>query len=235
VKAGIIAAGLGERLRAGGIATPKPLVEIAGAPLISHVIRAARRGGASEVVCIINAETDLVRRYLATTDFGVPVEIVQKSTRSSADSFLSLSPWLRGAPFLLFTADTIFDPACLEGLVEAGTSPGADGVLALTTFVDDEKPLFAAVDQAWRVTALGDAAAPTRYVTAGIYFFSPLVYELFGVGDEGKFGAFRDLLQALSAKGFRFRGHLIAKAIDVDRPQDLTLAEDFLRSLKEGQ
>lgn len=220
-------------MRAGGIATPKPLVEVAGAPLISHVIRAARTAGVSEVICIINAETDLVRRYLAETDFGVPLKIVQKSTRSSADSFLSLSPWLRGAPFLLFTADTIFDPACLEGLVEAGMRGGADGVLALTTFVDDEKPLFAAVDCSWRVTALGHEATPTRYVTAGIYFFSPLVYELYDVGDEGKFDAFRELLQALSAKGFRFRGHLVAKAIDVDRPQDLALAEDFLRSLKE--
>ena len=47
--AGIIAAGLGERLRAHGITTPKPLLAIGGRPLIARTIDAVCAAGASAV------------------------------------------------------------------------------------------------------------------------------------------------------------------------------------------
>jgi len=50
MKAGIIAAGVGERIRAGGIATPKPLLKVGGMTLISRTITAARRAGATELI-----------------------------------------------------------------------------------------------------------------------------------------------------------------------------------------
>lgn len=43
MKAAIIAAGLGERMAKGGISTPKPLIPVAGRPLISRVINTAAK------------------------------------------------------------------------------------------------------------------------------------------------------------------------------------------------
>ncbi len=232
MKAGIIAAGVGERIRAGGIATPKPLLKVGGMTLISRTITAARRAGATEVACIVNAETNLVFDYLQSTDFGIEVKVIQKSTQSSAESFVCLKPLLQGSPFILFTVDSVFDPACLNALVTAGSASTVDGALALTTFINDEKPLFARVDESWRITRLGSQAAGSPYVTAGIYFFSPLVYELINVSDLEQLSAFRQLLQMLLSRGFRFRGYLVPMAIDVDRPEDITEAEEFLRALR---
>ncbi len=56
MKAGLIAAGLGERLQAGGIDTPKPLVRVAGKALVDHVLDAVAAAGIDEVACIFNAE-----------------------------------------------------------------------------------------------------------------------------------------------------------------------------------
>jgi regulator of ribonuclease activity A len=59
MKAGIIAAGHGERLHAAGITTPKPLLAIGGRPLIARAIETARLAGATEIACIVNAIADL--------------------------------------------------------------------------------------------------------------------------------------------------------------------------------
>ena len=83
--AGIIAAGLGERLQARGITTPKPLIEIAGRPLIARTIDALCAAGASRIACIVNAETDRVRDYLALNHGPVPLDVVQRTTASSAE------------------------------------------------------------------------------------------------------------------------------------------------------
>src|SRR5262245_2771494 len=105
MNAGIIAAGLGERLRNRGITTPKPLLEVGGRPLIARAIATAIGAGATHVACIVNAETDRVRHVLETTDWGVPLTVVQRTTASSAESFLALRPYLETAPFLLLTVD----------------------------------------------------------------------------------------------------------------------------------
>ncbi|MFN8640920.1 MAG: NTP transferase domain-containing protein [Candidatus Binatia bacterium] len=55
MKAGLIAAGLGERLVAAGIDTPKPLVAVAGKALVDHVLDAVAAAGI-DAACIFNAE-----------------------------------------------------------------------------------------------------------------------------------------------------------------------------------
>jgi len=228
VRAGIIAAGHGERLRAAGVTTPKALLPIAGRPLIARAIATARSAGASSVACIVNAETDAVRRYLEETDFGIPVEVIQRTTASSAESFLALRPLLTDAPFLLLTVDAVVAPAAVARVAaEAAAHPDAAGVLGLTTIVDDEKPLWAEIDRSGRILTLGD---PTRahHVTAGVYFLKPVVYSLADARASSAWSAFRQFLGALLAHGHLLYGHDVGACIDVDRPQDIAAAERLL-------
>jgi NDP-sugar pyrophosphorylase family protein len=228
MKAGIIAAGLGERLRAAGIATPKPLVEIGGRPLIAHAIDAARAAGARELACIVNAETDAVRRWLETTPLGLPITIVQRTTASSAESFLALRPLLADAPFLLLTVDALLQPGAAAALVaRAAALPASVSVLGVTATVDDEKPLWVEMDARDRIVRLGDAARAC-YVTAGVYFLDPLVYALADDAPAGSWTAFRALLTALVTRGHPLYGYDVGPSIDVDRPEDIAAAEQLL-------
>lgn len=226
--AGIIAAGLGERLRARGITTPKPLLEIGGRPLIARTIDAVHAAGATRVACIVNAETSAVRDYLRDSTWPIPIDVVQRTTASSAESFLTLRPWLCEAPFLLTTVDTICDPQALAALVARGQalSPTAS-VLGVTTTVDDEKPLWADLDREDRIRSLGDAVH-SRHVTAGVYFLQPLVYSLANAGAERAFAAFRGVLRALIEDGHPVYGFDVGISIDVDRPEDIAAAERLL-------
>ncbi len=228
MKAGIIAAGHGDRLRQAGIATPKPLVAIGGRPLVARAIDAARAAGATSVACIVNAETDRVRRFLEETDFGLPIEIVQRTTASSAESFLALRPLLDAAPFLLLTVDAVVAPAAVRALAECATArPDAAGVLGVTTFVDDEKPLWAELDRDARIITLGEPAR-ARHVTAGVYFLKPVVYALADACGAGSWSAFRLFLGALLAHGHVLYGYDVGASVDVDRPEDIAAAERLL-------
>ena len=225
--AGIIAAGLGERLRAHGITTPKPLLAIAGRPLIARTIDTVCAAGATGIACIVNAETDRVRDYLRATAWPVPVEVVQRTTASSAESFFTLRPFLADAPFLLTTVDTVCAPDAIAALVARARRAPDASVLGVTTTVDDEKPLWAELDAVQRIRSLGDAAH-ARHVTAGVYFLDPLVYSLADVGPGRVFPAFRAVLGALLASGHPLYGFDVGPSIDVDRPEDVAAAERML-------
>jgi len=233
MKAGLIAAGLGERLHAGGIDTPKPLVRVAGRPLVDHVLDAVATAGVDEVACIFNAEApaDAVEAHCRARAGGPRLTIVRRTTPSSMESLFTLAPHLADERFLLLTVDAVFAPAVLRDfLVAAARHPDADAVLAVTDFIDDEKPLHASLDADGRLTALGADAAGSAWITAGFYVLHPRVFAEIDVARRGGFTALRQFLAHLLARRYRVFGAPMGKTLDVDRPQDIAAAEAFVRS-----
>src|SRR5512143_2887186 len=138
MKAGLIAAGHGERRREAGITLPKPLVTVAGRPLIDHVLDAAAAAGVDEVACIFNAEFDAVEAHCRARSGGPRLTIVRRTTPSSMESLFTLAPLLGGDRFLLLTVDAVFAPAVLRDfLAAAARHADAAAVLAVTDFIDD--------------------------------------------------------------------------------------------------
>jgi NDP-sugar pyrophosphorylase family protein len=235
MKAGILAAGWGARLRAQGVALPKPLVSVGGQPLIARLLQTVRQAGIDEAVCIINAAFPEVAQYCQERDWGMPVQCLSKSTAHSLESFLALQPYLETEPFLLFTIDAVFPHATLSSFLhQAQRYPEADGVLAVTPFVDDEKPLWALLDGDNRILRLGPPAQAGGLVSAGVYFFAPGVFREAEAARRGKFTAFRQFLVHLITNGYALYGYCIPKVIDVDRPADIVMAEALLAELREG-
>lgn len=230
MKAAIIAAGEGSRLAAGGISTPKPLVPVAGEPLIGRTIRAAAAVGASSIACIVSERSPELIDYLQTTPWPVPLDLVVKTTPSSMESLFALAPLVSDQPFVLLTVDAVFHFRLLEGFVAAATDFGqADGVLALTDHVDDEKPLWAELNHEDRIVSLGDRARPTPYITAGFYLFRPIVFSLIRESRANRFSALRMFLGLLVERGCKIYGVPVAKTIDVDTPADVAAAEAYLK------
>jgi NDP-sugar pyrophosphorylase family protein len=230
MKAGLIAAGLGERLREAGITRPKPLVEVAGRPLIDHVLDAVAAAGIDEVACIFNAEADAVDAHCRARRGGPRLHIVRRTTPSSMESLFTLAPLLRDGPSLVLTVDAVFAPAVLRDfLAAAAACADPDAVLAVTDFVDDEKPLRIALAPDGRVTALGDDAAASPLATAGFYVFHPRVFQEIDAARAARFTALRHYLRHLLLRGYRVFGARTGKTVDVDRPRDIAAADAFVR------
>ncbi len=234
MRAGIIAAGLGERMAKGGITTPKPLVPIGGQPLISRIIHTAARLNASSIACIVNAENPTVTRYLEESSWPLPLSLIVRTTPNSMESLFALAPLLSDEPFILFTVDVVAGYQTMQNFIaQAGTRRDGEGALALSDFVDDEKPLWVSMGSGSRIVAIGDNAKGSRYVTAGIYYFSPEIFAMVDAARAKQLSALRQFLGLLIDCGYPLYGIPVAKAVDVDFPEDIRKAEAFLKEIGE--
>jgi len=231
MKAGLIAAGLGERLRQGGLMMPKPLVPVAGRALVDYVLGAAAAAEVDRIACIINEESRGIEEHCRRNWPQIEFEFVRRTTPSSMESLFALRPLLDRERFLLLTVDAVFAPAVLkEFLRAAGNHVAADGVLALSAFVDDEKPLWTGMAPDGRITALGAVAHGSTLVTAGFYVFEPVIFREIPAARHAGFTALRQFLAHLLRERYRLYGERIAKTVDVDRREDIAAAEAFVRS-----
>ena len=219
-RGGIIAAGDGSRLKAAGYAMPKALVPVAGVPLIEAVIRNFLAAGIDSLVVIVNEQSrscvDWVRRRFPALD----VDFIVKTTRSSLESFLEVGTRLGSGPALVSTVDAWCRPTDFVRFVEAGRRRLPEGsVLGVTPLVADEKPLWATVDPSGRITRLGEGAGPL--VTAGFYLLSAAARAAMPPPGLARL---RDYLGWLAERTPLY-AEVIHTVVDVDRPDDVALAE----------
>jgi NDP-sugar pyrophosphorylase family protein len=236
MKAGFIAAGLGERLRAHGLTLPKPLVPLAGRPLIDYGLAAVAAAGLRQVACIVNDESHGIEEHCRERWPQLAFEFIRRTTPSSMESLFTLRPLLAGERFVLLTVDAVFAPRVLDHFLTAAKArTDAHAVLALSTFIHDEKPLYASLAADGRISALGADAQPRApfdmpLVTAGFYVFDPAIFDEVAWARQSGFTALRQFLGHLLQRGYRVYGERIGKTIDVDRPEDIAVAEAFVRS-----
>jgi NDP-sugar pyrophosphorylase family protein len=231
MKAGIIAAGLGERLRRGGYEQPKPLVPINGRPLIDYALAGIAAAGVSQVACIVNEQSCGIEAHCTSCWPQLCFDFVRRTTPSSMESLFTLAPLLASGRFLLLTVDAVMAPSLVRDFCAATTARAqADGILAVTTLVDDEKPLWVRTNDAGQIIALGPDAEGSGLVTAGLYVFEPRIFAEIPAARAAQLTALRQFLGHLLARGYRLEAVSIGKSVDVDRPEDITVAESFVRN-----
>ncbi len=225
--AGIIAAGRGSRLSASHPGLPKPMIPVAGAPLCHWVARALAEAGVERVTLLRNSRGRAVEESLRQAFPRLDWTFLEADTASSWESFRLVAKTLaRTEPrFLMSTVDAVF--AAGQTGFFADQAAGCAAALALTDFIDDEKPLWADLGEDGRVAALGPAARTRRYATAGLYFLTAAVSE--SMPSAESFDSLRAYLASLVLGEHAVRGVPLSKAIDVDRPEDVRQAEQFLK------
>jgi NDP-sugar pyrophosphorylase family protein len=234
MKYAIIAAGEGSRLAEEGIQVPKPLVRVAGEQLVDRLIRIFRDCGATEVCIICNQLTSLVSDHLAACrQQGWPVRYIQKTTSSSMHSMYELAPLIDDdEPFVLTTVDTIFREEEFRAYVEEwqrlADSGEADGLMGVTDYIDDEKPLYVETEDGLGITAFLDKQEHPHYISGGIYGLTPRSLQTLRQCIERGESRMRNFQRALIADGLRLKAYPFSKVLDIDHASDIQKAEEFL-------
>jgi NDP-sugar pyrophosphorylase family protein len=232
VRAGIIAAGDGARFVAAGIDTPKPLLHVAGMSLVERTARQLVAAGVDEIALIVNERMPEVARAVEALHLPVPVHSVIRTTDSSMHSLYHLQAILRDERFVLCTVDSIVLPNEFSEFVQHFVAhPRVELLLSYTDFVDDEKPLYIGVDEQQRVTSVGRDAEASPFVTVGLYGMSPRVFEVLEEALRSGVQRLRNLLGLLLRRGVAAQGYRLRTAVDVDRPEDIVVAESLLGSM----
>lgn len=230
---GIIAAGTGERLKEEGITAPKPMVEIAGKPLIRIIIDEALRNGASSISIIINEESEEVEKYLNNLKLNIPLNIVVKSTPSSMHSLFALKKFLADESFILATTDSVFLPDEFRRFIKfVKINKAYDGILSVTDYVEDEMPLSVSVDRSMIIRSFDDGINNNKYVTGGLYYFSPVIFKEMDLALDSGINRLRNFLRLLLFRGYLFRAYPFSIIIDVDHKTDIQKANSLLTEAK---
>ena len=227
----IIAAGEGSRLVQEGIKLPKPLVELKGVSLIDRLTDIFCRNNAESISIIINEEMTSVRSHLEKKALPIPLNLVVKSTPSSMHSFYELSTFLGNGKFCLTTVDTIFkENEFARFIQDFEQETESDGIMAVTGFVDDEKPLYVSVEpESMLIKGFYDAKQVNAgYVSGGIYCLTPKAIPVLNKCIQNGVSRMRNYQRQLIDENLLLKAYPFSKIIDVDHAEDIKKAEEFI-------
>jgi NDP-sugar pyrophosphorylase family protein len=221
LQGGIIAAGNGSRLRADGYRVSKPMVPVAGRPLINHALDRFRAAGIRRLTIIINDTSDDCRQWLHDHGGDFDLDLIVRTTPSSYASFQLVVGRLAGAPAVITTIDAIMPINDFHIFSKSAAGFAKDAVvLGLTDHVDDENPLWATLNTAdGRILQLGGSGG--SHVTAGLYW---LPAQRPAEPTTG-FARLRDYLGWLVAEHQPVYGIVLPRVFDIDRAHDIVAAE----------
>lgn len=228
----IIAAGEGSRLAQEDVAKPKPLVDICGEPMIGRLINLFCRCNAESISIIVNEQMTEVREYIESLSLDIPLNLVVKTTPSSMHSFFELSRVIPKGRFCLTTVDTIFREQDFRPYIEAMEADERyDGMMAVTDYIDDEKPLYVQTDDDLNITAFRDERYDgAKYISGGIYALNEKAIDVLADCMERGVARMRNFQRALVDAGLRLKAYPMGKILDVDHAGDIEKAENFINS-----
>lgn len=238
MKAMVLAAGLGTRLRPLTNDRPKALVEVAGRTLLEMVLTRLKTFGVREVIVNVHHFADMVVEYLAAREnFGMRIEISREDELLDTGGGLKKAGWffLEGSskdePFYLHNVDVI-STIDLGRMVEAHRKSGALATLAVQDRKTSRYLLFNESGQLsgrragldGTVELLRPAEALQALAFCGVHVMSPRLLRL--MHHEGMFSII-DMYLSLAARGVDIRAFRADEFYwrDLGKPESIEKAE----------
>lgn len=171
MKAMILAAGLGQRMRPLTDHLPKPLLEVGGKPLLQYHLEALQVAGVENVIINLAYLGDKIRAFVGDgSRFGLQVEYsVEPEPLETGGALLRALPLLGAESFLLINGD-VWSEFSLASLIHRKLSPSQLGHLVLVPNPDFHPAGdFALADNGFLINDINT----DRYTFAGISLLSP--------------------------------------------------------------
>lgn len=224
---GIISAGEGSRLAKEGIGLPKPLVPVFGVPMIERLIRIMNGCGAERIAVILNGESMETVALLRDLAVEMPIDLIVKKTPTPMHSLMELAPFLRGDRFCVTTVDTVFRASLFSTMMDEFSGTSTDGLMGVTSLIDDEKPLYVDVDDEMMIKGFNDMQDNCRYVSAGIYALKAAALDVLeGCLQSGQ-TRMRYFQRQLLDSGMRLKAYDMGQVVDLDHVSDIVRAEQI--------
>ena len=246
MKAIILAAGKGTRMRELTQELPKPMLTVHGKPILQHILEGLKSAGIREVCIITGYRAEVVEDYFGDgSRLGLSVsyarQMIQDGTGKApelAKAFIGSDDFLLTYGDILVKEDTYqrmvarFGSARFSGLttvtrgedVRKGGVNFFDGEFCLKRIV--EKPSDEQLAQL-RAEGLLKPGDPVWY-NAGIYIFSPALFEFTARLEKSPRGEYElpDAINAMLVKGHRIAGlEIQGRWVDVRDPEVLASLE----------
>lgn len=179
MKAVILAAGQGTRLRPVTLTMPKPLVPVANQPLIAYAIDMLKNAGLTEIGIVVNdLDSPICAQLGDGAEMGVKLDyIVQQEQLGLAHAVGLCADFVGDEPFCVFLGDNIFQDK-METLLRGFESTSAHVSLALMEVNDPSRFGIAEVNDGQIIRVVEKPKdPPSNLAIAGVYLFRSIIFE----------------------------------------------------------
>jgi UDP-N-acetylglucosamine diphosphorylase / glucose-1-phosphate thymidylyltransferase / UDP-N-acetylgalactosamine diphosphorylase / glucosamine-1-phosphate N-acetyltransferase / galactosamine-1-phosphate N-acetyltransferase len=233
----VLAAGRGTRMKGLTEDLPKPMLRVAGRPLLEHIVVALRNAGIGRFVVVTGYHAERIERHFG--DGGrLGVEIVyrrQEVQDGTARALLLGRDSIADRPFLLAWGDILAEPANYPALLATFRERQPSGLLSVNWVEDPWRGGAVYVDGDHRIERIVEKPPPgtaeTHWNNAGIAVFRSVVFDYAAAVKPSPRGEYEipDAISAMLADGlalyaFPLRGFWS----DIGTPEDLMRAEELL-------
>ena len=179
----LLAAGRGTRMKDLTDEIPKPMLQIAGKPLLERTIDSLREAGIEHFTIITGYRPEAIEEHFGDgSRFGITTVYVRQKVQDGTAHALLLGRDAVGQnPFLLGWGDILTDPGNYPPILERFTSTGCRGVLSVNWVEDPYRGAAVYADDAGRIERIEEkpprGTATTHWNNAGIGVFDSVVFD----------------------------------------------------------
>src|SRR5690606_20929479 len=130
------------------------------------------------------------------------------------------------------TIDPVFREEAFQQYIEAfERDTELDALMAVTSFVEDDKPLHVYTDETLRITRFASVAQDRQpWISGGIYLLRKKALAAAEPAMQAGVSKMRNYQQALLDSGLYLKAYNLGKIIDIDHVSDIPLAEALIGS-----
>jgi UDP-N-acetylglucosamine diphosphorylase/glucosamine-1-phosphate N-acetyltransferase len=178
LKALVLAGGVGKRLFPITETLAKPMIPLAGKPILEYVIQHLINTNLSDIIIVVGHKREQISDHFSTgKDFGAKISYIeQEKAMGVENAILTASPLLKDEDeFLIVHADFVASDEIIKRAIEYHNGLDSDATIVIT-LVDD--PTFygaVEIDENARIKRIIEKPkpneAPSNYAAAGVYVF----------------------------------------------------------------
>jgi NDP-sugar pyrophosphorylase family protein len=244
MKAMILAAGMGTRLKPITDNKPKALVELNGAPMLDIVLNRLIRAGFSEIIINVHHFAGLVIKHLEQLSFpGTRIEISDESGQllDTGGAIMKAKWFLDGKEAFLVHNTDVISTIDLPDMIKVHQERNSLATLAVSErsssryFLLDKRLLLRGWENVSTNERILTACAPKdlkKLAFSGIHVISPEIFR--HITQTGRFSIIQTYLHLCSAFPVHGYMHQPGSWFDLGKREDLEKAEEFLRNHPDG-
>ena len=235
MKAIILSAGEGSRMRPLTLTKPKTMLPVAGKPIIQYNIESLRNNGITDILLIVRYKEEMVRNYFGDgRDFGVNITYkTQKDFLGTANA-ISYGEDFIDESIIVLNGDIILDDEIIGEIIEKYNEEKPDTLMVLTEVEDPSAFGVVEIENGYIkniVEKPKKEEAPSNLVNAGIYIFNKDIFDKINRTEISERGEYEitDSVSLQIEEGKEVKGYKTSKDwIDVGRPWELIEVNESL-------
>jgi bifunctional UDP-N-acetylglucosamine pyrophosphorylase/glucosamine-1-phosphate N-acetyltransferase len=184
MKAVILTAGEGKRLRPITTSRPKPMIPIIGKPLLEHTVIGLREAGIDHLILIVGYKEETIRNHFDkfSKEFNLKIEYVtQKEFLGTAHALSQVKHTIRDESFLILNGDIFVDTGIFKQIVQEYEKHSSEGYIALFKVNNPENFGVISLNSNGFVEKITEKPSPRlklgNLANAGIYIFNTLIFK----------------------------------------------------------